>query len=114
MRRRRKPKIIRLPAGPVPPPGPLARLLPRPMATRLPSGPRRSRRSQRRVLLLAATAAFMSSTAVANPPMNSGLEQFGSKVSDEQLSDMRGKFVRPGNVSYFGISMATSWSPSIS
>ena len=108
MRRRRKPKIIRLPAGPVPPPGPLARLLPRPMTARL-SAPRRRRRSQRRVLLLAATAAFMSSTAVANPPMNSGLEQFGSKVSDEQLSDMRGKFVRPGNVSYFGISMATSW-----
>jgi hypothetical protein len=56
-----------------------------------------------------ATALVMSSTAVANPPMNSGLEQFGAKVSDRQLGDMRGKFVRPGNISYFGISMATSW-----
>ena len=109
MLRRSKPRIIRLPAGPVPPPSRLARLLPRQMAERIYVPKRGRRRSQRRVMLLAATAAFMSSTAVANPRMNSGLEQFGAKVSDEQLGDMRGKFVRPGNISYFGISMATSW-----
>lgn len=109
MHRRSRPQVIRLPAGPVPRPSRLARLLPGPMAARLSPRKRRRRRPQRGVMLLAATAAFMSSTAVANPPMNSGLEQFGAKVSDEQLGDMRGKFVRPGNISYFGISMATSW-----
>jgi hypothetical protein len=41
--------------------------------------------------------------------MNSGLEQLGAKISDEQLGEMRGKFIRPNNISYFGISMATSW-----
>jgi hypothetical protein len=60
-------------------------------------------------MLVATTALFMSTAAVANPPVNSGLEQFGAKISDEQLNDMRGKFVRPDNISYFGISMATSW-----
>lgn len=108
MLRRSKPQIIRLPAGPVPPPSRIARLLPRHLAERF-SLPKQRRLSQRGVTLLVAAAAFISSTAAANPPMNSGLEQFGAKVSDKQLGDMRGKFVRPGNISYFGISMATSW-----
>jgi hypothetical protein len=75
------------------------RTRPKPSTIPLPAG----------LTLMIATALVMSSTAVANPPMNSGLEQFGAKVSDQQLGDMRGKFVRPGNISYFGISMATSW-----
>lgn len=71
-------------------------------------------RIPRRGLLALAAALLVevllaSSPALANSPMSSGLESFGAKVSDEQLSDMRGKFVRPENVSYFGISMATSW-----
>lgn len=52
---------------------------------------------------------FMSAALLANAPPSSGLEGLGHRVSDEQLSDMRGKFVTPNNISYFGVSMMTSW-----
>lgn len=52
---------------------------------------------------------FMNVALIANAPISSGLERMGSRVSDDQLSEMRGKFVSPDNVSYFGVSMMTSW-----
>jgi hypothetical protein len=47
-------------------------------------------------------------TAVHAEPL-SGLERTGVRLSDEALSEMRGKFVTPQSVSYFGIQMMTSW-----
>jgi hypothetical protein len=37
------------------------------------------------------------------------LESLGPPVDDQALSNIRGKFIRPESVSYFGISMITSW-----
>lgn len=39
----------------------------------------------------------------------SGLENIGQPVPDDALADMRGKFVAPSGISYFGIQMASSW-----
>lgn len=44
----------------------------------------------------------------AGPP-ESGLERLGTKVSDEHLAEMRGKYIAPGGVSYFGLTLASSW-----
>lgn len=71
-----------------------------------------SANGRRRKLALAVRAAValsLSPALVANAAPMSGLETLGSRVGDEALAEMRGKFVQPGNVSYFGISMATSW-----
>ena len=104
----RKPSAIRLLATPVPDSSRWLRLLPsltlRELAWSM--GPRRRRR---KFIRRATAALLMSSALLANAPPQSGLEGLGSRVSDDQLGDMRGKFVRPGNISYFGISMATSW-----
>lgn len=35
--------------------------------------------------------------------------QLGTRLADNDLGEMRGKFIRPDAVSYFGISMQTSW-----
>jgi hypothetical protein len=47
--------------------------------------------------------------ATAQSQQLSGLEAVGTRVSDEALADMRGKFIKPESISYFGIQMATSW-----
>ena len=64
-----------------------------------------------KLLLIAASVAVLSSTismpAYAAP--SSGLEGLGKPVSDEAMSDMRGKFVAPSGISYFGIEMTSSW-----
>jgi hypothetical protein len=39
----------------------------------------------------------------------SGLEDLGTPVSDQTLDTMRGKFVAPIGVTYFGIVMSSSW-----
>ncbi len=39
----------------------------------------------------------------------SGLEGIGTPVSDQTLDAMRGKFVAPEGVTYFGILMSSSW-----
>ena len=41
------------------------------------------------------------------PP--SGLEDTGRKLDDSELADMRGKFVAPSGISYFGLALQTSW-----
>ena len=56
------------------------------------------------MLALAASAA----PVMADTPNLSALA--GAKpVADTELADMRGKFVTPGSVSFFGITMLTSW-----
>lgn len=72
----------------------------------------RRRREDRRTVLLRPLRALgvvaIGAALTANAP-SSGLEGLGKRVADEELGDMRGKFVRPGNISYFGISMSMSW-----
>lgn len=36
-------------------------------------------------------------------------QELGAPLADAELSEMRGKFIRPDAVSYFGISLLTSW-----
>ena len=38
-----------------------------------------------------------------------GIEGLGTKVADEDLSQMRGKFATPNGIGYFGLEMSTSW-----
>ena len=38
-----------------------------------------------------------------------GLAQLGAPIPDAELEGIRGKFIRPDSISYFGISMLTSW-----
>lgn len=37
------------------------------------------------------------------------LQAVGEQVPDAELADIRGKFIKPESISYFGISMITSW-----
>lgn len=62
--------------------------------------------------LYAAAGAFALAGPLAAPadavPL-SGLEGIGQPVPDDALAGMRGKFVAPSGISYFGIQMASSW-----
>lgn len=40
---------------------------------------------------------------------STGIEGLGAKVADEDLAEMRGKFVNTRGVSYFGLQLQTSW-----
>jgi hypothetical protein len=40
---------------------------------------------------------------------DTGLEGVGRQLSDGELSDLRGKFIDPSGVSYFGLALQTSW-----
>ena len=60
----------------------------------------------------ALAGAFLVMTAAAPAPAQdsfAALESLGPPVDDQELSDIRGKFIRPESISYFGISMITSW-----
>lgn len=70
-------------------------------------GSRCRRRRTARCLMIAASLYF-SFTAAAPPPL-SGLEGRGAVVSDAELGEMRGKFITPNAVSYFGLTLQTSW-----
>lgn len=50
-----------------------------------------------------------ASQATASDDPFAALDALGPAVADDELSDVRGKFIRPDSVSYFGISMVTSW-----
>jgi hypothetical protein len=66
---------------------------------------------KKRPLLATAAFALISVMAAGNAaaaPL-SGLEGFGKPVSDEALGTMRGKFVAPSGITYFGIMMSSSW-----
>lgn len=57
---------------------------------------------------IAAFAVLVAAPTVAGSPDLSALG--GAKpIADEELADMRGKFVTPQSVSFFGITMLTSW-----
>ncbi|MGH9551470.1 MAG: hypothetical protein ACRD3W_18940, partial [Terriglobales bacterium] len=47
--------------------------------------------------------------APASSATLSGLEGIGKPVSDETLGNMRGKFVVPSGITYFGVVMSSSW-----
>lgn len=60
---------------------------------------------------LAASAALLfglAAPAVAATATSSGLEAHGTQVDDATLGQMRGKFILPSNITYFGVSMETS------
>lgn len=70
----------------------------------------RSSRATRAAGIAGALLALSVGTApvLADPPDLSALA--GAKtVADAELADMRGKFVTPQSVSFFGITMLTSW-----
>ena len=67
----------------------------------------RRREGRPSVAMLALLAAW-SAPLLAAPP-SSGLEGLGVALSDDELSEMRGKYVTPEEVSFFGISLTTSW-----
>lgn len=64
-------------------------------------------RTLRRSVALALGATLLSAAA---PP--TGLENVGRKLVDNELSEMRGKFVAPEGVSYFGMALQTVWQSS--
>lgn len=59
--------------------------------------------------MLSAVAPRAAMAAPADAVPASGLEGIGRTVDDEELSDMRGKFVSADRISYFGVQMQTSW-----
>ena len=66
------------------------------------------RRAGRPSVAMLALLAAWSAPLLAAPP-SSGLEGLGVALSDDELSQMRGKYVTPEEVSFFGISLTTSW-----
>lgn len=61
-----------------------------------------------RTLLLALMLSSLPLQCAAQLPQT-GLEGLGTKISDEELGEMRGKFISPQGVAYFGVSLHTSW-----
>ncbi len=74
---------------------------------------RTPRRRLARVSAGAATVAFMLAATSASPVTASSpdLSALGSvqPVTDAELGELRGKFITPDSVSFFGITMLTSW-----
>lgn len=62
----------------------------------------------RRIGAAASLACYAAVLCGAGPP-SSGLEGLGRVVGDDELSDMRGKFVQPSGVHFFGIEMLQTW-----
>jgi hypothetical protein len=60
---------------------------------------------------LSLLGAAILATAGVSPTQSSTLPMaaLGEALPDTELADMRGKFVRPDNVSFFGITLLTSW-----
>lgn len=54
---------------------------------------------------IAASSLFLISAAA--PP--TGLEGLGREVPDQELSEMRGKFVRANDIHFFGVELVQSW-----
>jgi len=74
-----------------------------------------SRASGMAFLPLAAIGLAIPTSASAETPAVlslADLEGLGEPVSDEELGDIRGKFIRREEIDYFGISMVTSWQDS--
>ena len=65
-------------------------------------------RSLKTIALLSAAFLFSASASGA-PSSEQKMSGLGEALPDSALADMRGKFVRPDNVSFFGITLLTSW-----
>lgn len=64
-------------------------------------------------LLIAATLPYETLDDAGSAPRGMpNLAALGAPVADEELGEMRGKFITADAVSYFGISMLTSWQDS--
>lgn len=75
-----------------------------------PSGLTCSRRRHRAsTVAIAAAFAVFGGIGHATAAPSSGLEAFAKPMADEDLSDMRGKFVGPAGVAYFGVELQSSW-----
>jgi hypothetical protein len=73
-----------------------------------PTGTIRRWRRVPRIAAAITLACYASILCGAGPPP-SGLEGLGRAVSDDELSDMRGKFVQPTGVHFFGIEILQTW-----
>lgn len=63
-----------------------------------------------RLTLTAAAAALpLAASPVHAAPPTSGIETAGAKLDDAALSRMRGKYVAPNGISYFGVQMQSAW-----
>lgn len=62
-----------------------------------------------RYIATIAIAASLLAAAPSPAVTLSGLEGVGKPVPDSELAQMRGKFIAPGSISYFGVQMASSW-----
>lgn len=60
-------------------------------------------------LVLIVSIAALGTAPAHGADIASGIEHIGVRLDDAQLANMRGKFVRPEGISYFGIMMTTSW-----
>lgn len=66
-------------------------------------------RYMRAALLVIGTAALFAAPALADFP-SLGIEKNARRVmTDEELGDMRGKFIAPESVNFFGIQLMTAW-----
>ena len=75
---------------------------------------RSGRRTPLRLLVSVVTFLFLCSTVHAESTQNlrtyPNIPDVISDVSDEELAEMRGRFIRQGRPVYFGISMQSQWS----
>ena len=70
----------------------------------------RTRRCSHRLALgVAVLAPIVLASAVVAAPPDIGLGPNARLVSDEELGDMRGRYIEPESVNFFGIEMASSW-----
>lgn len=60
------------------------------------------------VAAVAAMVCYPAAAIGASLPVT-GLEGSSALVTDAELGEMRGKYISPGSISFFGISLLTSW-----
>jgi hypothetical protein len=70
---------------------------------------RRRRYSRRLALGVAVLAPIALTSGVVAAPPDLGLGANARLVSDDELGDMRGRYIEPESVNFFGIEMASSW-----
>lgn len=78
---------------------------------RLPKGKHTKQGLKSTLATAAIVAALSAAPVIAGSPDLSALGD-ASPLADEELAEMRGKFVTPQSVSFFGITMLTSWQDS--
>jgi len=74
------------------------------------AAPRRCNRGGRRMFaVLLATLTLSAGTPSTAGMPSSGLEGRGARVPDAAMAEMRGKYIRPDGVAYFGIQLQSTW-----